>query len=58
MATAQFTHDGDYIDYTPSADLVAGDVVVQGDLIGVAKGDIATGKLGALAVVGVFDLHE
>lgn len=58
MATAQFIHDGAYIDYAPSSDLVAGDVVVQGDLIGVAKGDIANGALGALAVVGVFDFPK
>ena len=58
MATAQFIQDGDYIDYTPGSDLVAGDVVVQGDLIGIAKGDIATGKLGALAVVGLFDVPK
>ncbi len=58
MATAQFIQDGGYIDYTPGSDVVAGDVVVQGDLIGIAKGDIATGKLGALAVVGVFDFPK
>ena len=58
MATVQFVHDGKSIDYTPSADVTAGDVVVQGDLVGVAKLDIASGALGALAVSGVFDFPK
>ena len=32
MAQAQFIHDGDAIDYTPGADVAAGDVVVLSDL--------------------------
>jgi predicted RecA/RadA family phage recombinase len=36
----------------------AGDVVVQGDLVGITKLDIATGTLGALAVTGVFDVAK
>lgn len=40
-------------DYTPSgADVTAGDVVVQGDLIGVAPSDITDGDLGSLQAVG------
>jgi predicted RecA/RadA family phage recombinase len=58
MATAQFIHDGKSIDYTPGADVSAGDVVVQNDLVGIAKLDIASGTLGALAVTGVFDLPK
>ena len=58
MATAQFIHDGNSIDYTPGADVSAGDVVVQNDLVGIAKLDIASGTLGALAVTGVFDLPK
>ena len=58
MATAQFVHDGKSIDYTPGADVTAGDVVVQEDLVGVAKLDIASGALGALAVTGVFDFPK
>lgn len=58
MATAIFIHDGKSIDYTPGADVSAGDVVVQGDLIGIAKLDIAADTLGALAVTGVFDVPK
>jgi len=58
MATGQFIHDGKAIDYTPGSAVSAGDVVVQGDLIGVAKLDIAADALGALAVDGVFDFPK
>src|SRR5690554_8232257 len=58
MATARFIHDGNSIDHTPGADVSAGDVVVQGDLIGIAKLDIAASTLGALAVTGVFDVPK
>ena len=58
MAQAVFVHEGAAIDYTPTADVAAGDVVVQGDLVGVAKLDIKAGKLGALAVEGVFDFAK
>lgn len=58
MAIATFVHDGNAIDYTPSAAVAAGDVVVQGELIGIAKTAIAAGALGALGVCGVFDLPK
>ena len=46
------------IDYTPEADVAAGDVVIIGDLVGIAKLDIKAGELGALALVGVFDIPK
>lgn len=55
MAQATFVQDGDAIDYTPSVDVAAGDVIVQGDLVGVAKTAIKANQLGSLAVGGVFD---
>ena len=58
MATARFIHDGNSIDYTPGSAVSAGDVVVQGDLIGVAKLNIVASALGALAVAGVFDFPK
>lgn len=57
MAKARFIHDGDSIDFRAGANVSAGDVVVQGDLIGIAKIDIPAGNLGALAVTGVFDIE-
>ena len=58
MATATFVQDGNSVDYTPGADVAAGAVVVQGDLIGIARTPIASGVLGSLAVAGVFDLPK
>ncbi len=58
MATATFRHEGAAIDYTPGAAVAAGDVIVQGDLIGVANADIPANTLGALAVEGVFDVPK
>ncbi len=58
MAGATFVQAGDAVDYTPASDVAAGDVIVQGDLVGVATRDIAAGELGALAVAGVFDFPK
>jgi len=56
--TATYIHEGNSIDHTPAADVGAGEVVVQGELVGVAKLDIPAGVLGALAVSGVFDFPK
>jgi predicted RecA/RadA family phage recombinase len=58
MTTAIYVQDDDYVDYTPTADVASGDVVVQGDLVGVARKPIPAGTLGALAVEGVFDFAK
>jgi predicted RecA/RadA family phage recombinase len=58
MALAVFVHDGSAIDYTPSAAVAAGDVVVQGELVGVARTPIAANALGSLAAAGVFDFPK
>lgn len=56
MAQAQFVHDGDAIDYTPSSAIDAGEIIVQNDLVGIAKLDIPADELGALAVTGIYDV--
>ena len=56
--TARFIQDGKSIDYTPSGAVAAGEVVVQGELVGVAKLDIAAGQKGALAIEGVFEFPK
>lgn len=58
MAQATFVQEGWTIDYTPNADVASGDVFVLGSLIGVAKLDIKSGKLGALTVEGIFDFAK
>jgi len=55
---ANFIHNGDAVDHRPAADVAAGQVVVQGDLVGVAKTAIAANALGALATRGVFDFPK
>lgn len=56
--TATFIQEGASIDYTPGADVAAGAVVVQGELVGVAVRAIPANTLGALAVEGVFDFPK
>lgn len=53
---ARYVQKGDAIDYRPTEAIAAGDVVVIADLVGIARLDIEAGTLGALAVVGVFDV--
>lgn len=55
---AEFIQDGRAIDYTPVADVAAGEVIVQGDLIGVTKVPIPAEHAGTLAVEGVFDFDK
>ena len=58
MPTTRFIHKGEAIDYTPGTDVAAGAVVVQGELVGIAKVAIPANTLGALHVTGVFDLPK
>ena len=55
---ARYVQRGDAIDYTPMADVAAGDMVVLGKLVGVAKLDIKAGELGALALTGVYEMTK
>lgn len=55
---ARFVQDGKSIDHTPTSAVSAGDVIVVGKVIGIAKLDIAANTLGALAVEGVFDVAK
>jgi predicted RecA/RadA family phage recombinase len=58
MATAVYRQQGAAIDHTPGGDVAAGAVIVQGELVGVARLDIKANTLGALAVEGVFDFPK
>lgn len=55
---AIFRHHGTTVPYTPGADVAAGDVVVQGELVGVANVAIPANTKGHLAVGGVFDFPK
>ncbi|MBL8812299.1 MAG: DUF2190 family protein [Planctomycetaceae bacterium] len=58
MPQATFVLEGDTIDYTPAAAVAVGDVVVQGDLVGVVTRSLAIGELGSLIVEGVLDFNK
>ena len=55
---ARFIHDGKSIDFLSVTDVPAGSVIVQGSLVGITKLDVKADRLGALAVVGVFDIAK
>lgn len=55
---AEYVQMGDAVDFVPAADVAAGDVVVLGDLAGVAKRAVQAGVLGALSLVGVYDFAK
>lgn len=54
--TARYIQRGESMDYTPDHDIAAGEVVKIGQLVGVAKLDIKAGELGAIALVGVYQM--
>jgi predicted RecA/RadA family phage recombinase len=51
---AKYVQKGESIDYTPAADVAAGDVVVIGNIVGVAKLDIPANTLGSLSLTGIY----
>lgn len=58
MGIADFVCPGDVIDYTPGADLAAGDVVDLGTFVGVALYPMTSGVQGVLAIRGTFDVNK
>ncbi len=58
MSNVNYVKEGNAIDYTPGSAVTAGDVIVQEDLVGVAKLDIAANEQGSLHVTGVFDFEK
>jgi len=55
---AVFRHDGNAINYTPTVDVPAGSVIVQGLLLGITVRPIKANEKGSLAVVGVFRMKK
>ena len=52
---ATYVQAGEGIEFLAASDITRGDVVVQGELVGVATADVSTGELGTVTVDGVFD---
>ena len=55
---ATYIKPGRVVDYTPSTAVDAGEVIVQGVLVGIPTSDIAANTLGALTVSGIFDVDQ
>ena len=53
-----FIQEGKVLDYVAPADIKSGDVVVIGQLVGVALDDIASGETGPVQVEGVWELPK
>ncbi len=51
---AKFIQKGDSIDFIPSRDMDAGEIIQHGNLVGITKTPVKAGELGALAVSGIF----
>jgi len=49
---------GEHITYTAAADVVSGQAVVIGTLLGVSLTDVATGATGEAAIEGVWELPK
>ena len=55
---AKFIQDGKSIDIVAEAKIAAGDVVISGELIGVAKLDIPANAAGSIALEGVYEVAK
>lgn len=53
---ATYVQAGEGVEFLAASDISRGDVVVQGDLVGIATADVSTGELGTVTVDGVFDV--
>lgn len=58
MAIATMVQEGLSIDYTPPADMAAGDVLDCGTFIAIALVPIAANTQGALQIRGTFDINK
>lgn len=55
---ATFVQNGKTVDFVAAVDVAAGDVVVVGELVGIAQSAVKAGETGAMAVTGVYDLPK
>jgi predicted RecA/RadA family phage recombinase len=53
---AVYVGDGRTVEYKPIADTAAGEVIVYGQMVGVALTSLAAGQWGAIAVEGIYDV--
>ena len=55
---ATLIQKGGTVDFVPAADVAVGDVVVVGELVGIAQNAVKAGETGAMAVTGVYELPK
>lgn len=56
--TSTYVQPGATIDHVAASAISSGDVVVIGNILGVALADIASGATGSVAIEGVYDLPK
>ena len=52
--TTRFHQDGKILDYAPAVAVSSDDIIVTGDIIGIALADIPANEVGAIGVDGVY----
>jgi predicted RecA/RadA family phage recombinase len=55
---ARFVRSARVLNHIPKANVAPGDVIVQGDLVSIARRKIQANRRGSLAVSGVFDIPK
>lgn len=53
-----FVQNGNSLDLVASAAYTSGELVIEGNLVGVAVTDIASGETGAVSVNGVYEFEK
>lgn len=53
-----FVQNGNSLDLVASTSYSSGDIVIEGNLVGVAVTDIASGETGAVSVSGVYEFTK
>lgn len=54
----EFLQEGVSLDFVPATDVLAGDVVVLGELVGIVQRDTKAGELGSISVDGVYAMPK
>lgn len=55
---ANFIQRGEAVDFVPSYDVGAGEIIRFGSMLGVVKVPVRTGELGALHLSGIYDVNK
>jgi predicted RecA/RadA family phage recombinase len=53
---AKIVKPGISVSHKPGSDVDLGDIIIQGDLVGIAGGDVQAGSAGKLWLTGIFNI--